>query len=306
MAAPDGSRAAAIAPARLSVRVGVGLTPIGAPPIPSPAFWELIEMLEEVGWDSLWLSDSAASGGLAPLPVLAAVAARTERLKLGTSVLVLPPHNPVLLARELVALDVLSGGRLLPAGGLGNQQRRELEAMGATPADRVARLEECVRVLHERWATIRPRPVKEKLELWLGGRAPAALRRIGRIADGWLASNVGPEEFAEGVATIAAAAAAAGRTIDADHYGTILFSAPSADEIPDAARAFLARRQDLRPEDRLAIGSEATAALLERFLAAGATKFVLMPLATDPATYLRQLHPAIVAPLEARGAAAPA
>lgn len=291
---------------RLSVRVGVGLTPLSGPAIPSPAFWELVEMLEGVGWDSLWLSDSAAGGGLAPLPVLAAVAARTERLKLGTSVLVLPPHNPVLLARELIALDVLSAGRLLPAGGLGNRRRGELEAMGADPADRVERLERCVAVLAEQWATARPRPVKAKLELWLGGRAPAALRRIGRLADGWLASNVSPDELAAGIATIGEAAAAAGRTIDADHYGAIVFSAPSEAEVPDAARVFLGRREGMEPEDRLAIGPEATATLLGRFLAAGATKFVLMPLATDPLGYLRDLHPTVVAPLEARGAPAPA
>ncbi|MHB1469600.1 MAG: LLM class flavin-dependent oxidoreductase, partial [Solirubrobacteraceae bacterium] len=74
---------------------------------------------ERLGYDSVWLSDTATRDGLAPLVALAAIATRTERIKLGTSVLVLPPRNPVLLARELASLDVLSNGRLLPAGGLG-------------------------------------------------------------------------------------------------------------------------------------------------------------------------------------------
>ena len=76
-------------------------------------------MLESDGWDSLWLSDSATRGGVAPLPMLAAVAARTERLKLGTSVLAVAARSPVLLAKELATIDVISGGRLFPAFGTG-------------------------------------------------------------------------------------------------------------------------------------------------------------------------------------------
>src|ERR1700754_1533294 len=108
----------------------------------------MVEALEEVGWDSLWLNDSPGRlGSVAPLPTLAAVAARTERLKLGTNVLVLPHRNPLVLARELATVDVLSGGRLLPAGGLGIDIPAERAALGIAPKERVARMEECIRVL---------------------------------------------------------------------------------------------------------------------------------------------------------------
>jgi probable F420-dependent oxidoreductase len=304
---------------RLSVRVGVGLSPL-APGPPGAAFWEMVATLEEVGYDSLWLNDSPGRlGSVAPLPTLAAVAARTERLKLGTNVLVLPHRNPVVLARELATLDVLSGGRLLPAGGLGVDLPRELEATGVAKAERGPRVEEAVTVIKRLWeggpvshrgrfwtftdVTLTPTPTRRRLELWLGGRAPAALRRIGRVADGWLASFAGPEQVGEGIATIRAAAAEAGRTIDEDHYGATIFSAPSAAELPAPGDLLLDRlRPGLDRADHVAVGAEETRALLERFLAVGATKFVLNPLARDPSAWLRELYPAAIEPLERAGA----
>jgi len=305
---------------RLSVRVGVGLSPL-APGLPERGFWEMVDVLEEVGWDSLWLNDSPGRlGSLAPLPTLAAVAARTEQLKLGTNVLVLPHRNPVVLARELATLDVLSSGRLLPAGGLGVDLPRELQATGMVKAERGPRVEESVTVLKELWGgepvshhgrfwsfedvALSPRPTRPRLEFWLGGRAPAALRRIGRVADGWLASFAGPEQVGEGIATIRAAAAAAGRSIDEDHYGATIFSAPSAAELPPPGDRLLDRlRPGLARADHVAVGAEETRALLERFLAVGATKFVLNPLTRDPVTWLRELYPKAIAPLEEAGLA---
>ena len=302
---------------RLSVRVGVGASPFESGGLADGRFWELVETLETVGYDSLWLSDTAHLGGVAPLPALAAVAARTTRLKLGTSVLVLPPRNPVLLARELATVDALSGGRMLPAGGLGVDTPHELEAMGVLRDERGARLEESLSMIKALWSgepvtmrgrfwsmtdlTLSPRPRRPRLEFWLGGLAPAALRRIGRIADGWLASFVGPEEFGAKVAVIREAAAACGRAIDEDHYGAIVYSAPSAAQIPARAAALLDRRPGLARDDHVACGVEATRDLLERFIARGATKFVLIPVADDPAAWLRELFPLAIAPLEEQG-----
>lgn len=301
------------------MRVGVGLSPL-APGPPDPAFWRVVEVLEEVGYDSLWLNDSPGRlGSLAPLPTLAAVAARTERLKLGTNVLVLPHRHPVVLARELATLDVLSTGRLLPAGGLGVDLPRELAATGVARAERGPRVEESVRVLKELWSgepvthdgrfwsfadvVLSPTPTRPRLELWLGGRAPAALRRIGRVADGWLASYAGPEQVGEGIATIRAAAAEAGRSIDEDHYGATIFSAPEDEELPPPGDLLLDRlRPGLDRADHVAVGAAATRALLERFLAVGATKFVLNPLTRDPAAWLKELYPAAIEPLEEAGA----
>ena len=306
---------------RLSVRVGIGMSPDGRDLIRNGEFWKIIETLEEVGYDSIWLSDTASLGGLAPLPTLAAIAARTTRLKLGTNVLILPPRNPVLLARELATVDALSEGRMLPAGGLGIDLPAEMEAMGVQRGERTARLEESIKILKALWkgdpvtlsgrfwsltdVTIVPLPHRQKLEIWLGGLAPAALERTGRIADGWLASFVGPEEFGTNVDIIRAAAAEHSRTIDEDHYGTTLYSAASSEDIPPSIIPLLDRRPGLSREDHVAIGADETRQLMERFIAQGATKFVLIPFAKDTIAWLRELFSVAISPLEEHGAVRP-
>jgi probable F420-dependent oxidoreductase len=298
----------------LTVRVGVGWSPFDGDGLADGRFWRAVEAMEELGFDSLWLSDSAGLGGAAPLPMLAAVGARTERLKLGTGVLVLPPRNPLLLARELATVDVVSGGRLLPAGGLGIDLPAELEAMGVDKGERVGRLEESLSIIKALWpgepvtvrgrywslteARLQPKPVRRKLEFWLGGLAPAALRRVGRVADGWLASFVGPGEFPGMVDTIRASAAEAGRGIDEDHYGATLFAAPGEDELPPESGALLSRRPGLAREDHIAYGAAELRGLLERFIAAGASKFVVIPLARDLVPWLRELRTEAIAAVE--------
>jgi probable F420-dependent oxidoreductase len=299
------------------VRVGVGINPFATDGLTDGSFWAAVQAMEELGFDSIWLSDTATLSGLAPIPALAAIAARTERLKLGTSVLVMPPRNPVLLARELATVDAISGGRLLPAGGLGIDTAAELEAMGIAREERVARLEESIGLIKALWAgapvtlrgrfwsvselTLNPRPTRPKLEFWLGGRVPAALRRVGRIADGWLASFVSPDEFPAMSEQIRGAAASAGRAIDEDHYGAVVFAAPSPDELPPGAMARIHRRPDLAREDCIAFGTDELRDLLERFRAAGASKFVVIPVARDPVDWLGELHAGAVAPIEAAG-----
>jgi probable F420-dependent oxidoreductase len=300
---------------QLSVRVGVGWGLFDPEPR-AERLWRAVDAMEEIGYDSIWLSDTATRADLAPLPALAAIAARTTRLKLGTGVLVVPPRNPVLLARELATIDMLSDGRLLPAAGLGIDEPAEREAMGVDGKERVARLEEALAVIRLLWAgepvtyegrftrltdvRLSPRPKRRKLEIWLGGQAPKALERIGRIGDGWLASFVSPGDFGRKADAIRAAAATAGRSIDEDHYGMTLFAARAEADVPEGVRALVARRPGLRAEDCVAISVTGLRELLARFRAVGATKFVVFPLAAgDPEDWLAELFEQAVAPVEA-------
>jgi len=268
-------------PEPLNVRVGVGWNPFDRANIGGPLFWQTVELLERDGWDSLWLSDIATGPGVAPLPMLAAVAARTERLKLGTSVLNVPPRNALLLAKELATLDVISGGRFFPAFGIGQADPVELAALGLERDERGARLEECLRVIRELWrgdpvtfhgrftsldgVTLSPRPTRQAIEPWLGGSTRAAVRRVGRVADGWLTARVTPAEFAELLGVLRESAAAAGRKVPEDHFGTVLF----ADDVAE------------------------TRELLHAFREAGATKFVLYPRVDDPRPLLDELKPVV-------------
>src|SRR4051795_12239391 len=173
----------------LTIRVGV------APPPQLRAvdeWWRFVDALEDLGYDSIWLSDSATRPGLASVPALAAVAARTRRLKLGANVFVLPARNPVLLAKELATIDAISGGRLLPAGGLGVDAPVERGALTIGRGDRVPRLEEALEVIRLLWSgspvsyegrtcrldgvRLQPRPAAPPPAVWPGGRAPAGSR----------------------------------------------------------------------------------------------------------------------------------
>lgn len=298
----------------MSVRVGIGWGPFGGDGLAADRFFGVVERIEELGYDSIWLSDSATMAGPAPLAALAAVAARTRRLKLGTNVLVAPARNPVLLAKELATVDALSEGRLLPAFGLGIDAEPEAGAIGVPRAERAARTEEAIEIVRQLWAggpvtyhgrfatldgvRLSPAPIRPGLDIWLGGSSPAALRRTGRIADGWIGSFVSPDELAVCVERIGEAAADAGRAIDDDHYGTTLFAAPSPAALSPGARSLLSMRPSLAFDDHVAIGTEALHALIGRFLEAGASKFVLVPIADDVLSWLEEVRFEVIEPVE--------
>ena len=125
----------------MKIRIGLGLgtrTQAGRPEVLGP----VVEAAERLGFDSLWFSERV--GGEAPDPVVAMTyaIARTTKLKVGMSVMVLPGRNPVLVAKELASLDVLSGGRLLPAFGLGVADPHEQQAFGVKRGERAKPFDE--------------------------------------------------------------------------------------------------------------------------------------------------------------------
>jgi len=281
----------------MSVRIGYGLGTAAAGPPDGERLRQLGQALERHGFDSLWLSERAGGDVVDPVVGLSYVAAVTTRLKLGFSVMVLPGRNPALVAKQLASLDRLAGGRLLPAFGLGAPVPREHQAFAVEPGDRAAWLEEAMPLLRRFWhedavdhdgarfhfhdVDIRPKPLG-RMEMWLGGAGPRQLDRIGRLADGWLASFTTPEEAGEGRRAIEAAAQRNGRAVDPGHFGAIVFYSRGR---LDAARAeaLLLRGRRGRPpvavDDLVAQGHAAVAPLVERFVAQGITKFVVMPLA---------------------------
>lgn len=297
----------------LSVRIGAGWNPFDRANVGGPLFWQTVEQLERDGWDSLWLSDVATGPGVAPLPMLSAVAARTERLKLGTSVLVAPPRNPLLLAKELATVDVISGGRFFPVLGIGQAAPAELSALGVPREERGARLEECMAIVRELWrgepvsfhgrfsrfdrVTLSPRPTRPRIELWLGGSTPPAIRRIARVADGWLASAISPGRFGELVELLRNEAAAAGRSVPEDHFGTVLFAAATEDE---AAPLRGRERETGKELPAVGVGADGVRELLHAFRGAGATKFVLYPLSPDPRAFLQLLKHQVVDEFESQ------
>jgi probable F420-dependent oxidoreductase len=214
-------------------------------------------------------------------------------LKLGTSVQVLPGRNPALLAKEWASLDRLSGARALPAFGLGNPLAAEHQAFGVSREDRAPIFDEALPLIRRLWSeddvdhegkhfsyrglTVRPKPLQEHLDVWLGGRARSELRRCGRLGDGWLASFLTADECAERRPVIEKAAAEAGRVIDEEHYGAMVLHA--RDAVPDALRERLAAvRPEARADELVAVGPEHLRTRLGTYIDAGFSKLVVVPL----------------------------
>lgn len=285
----------------MKVRVGFGLGVQGLRDASRLA--ELVDELEAQHFDSLWLSERVSAGAPDPLVGLSFAAGRTQKLKLGTSVQVLPGRNPALLAKEWASLDVLSKGRVLPAFGLGVAHPVEQQAFGVAREDRAAIFDEALPLVRRFWTedsvthhgdhftydgiTVLPKPVQQPPDVWLGGRAKSELRRVGRLGDGWLPSFSTPAECAAGRVIVEEAADAAGRAIDVEHFGALVIYVH--DEIPDLlAAAIKSRNPDADPADLIPAGLPAVRAHLERFLEQGFSKLVLVP-AHDPASWAEEL-----------------
>jgi probable F420-dependent oxidoreductase len=198
----------------------------------------LARLAEELEFDSVWVMDHLFNVGYirtrledrpyySPLATLSFVAALTQRIRLGTSVLVLPYHNPVELAKYAATLDHMSGGRLvlgIGAGGLGE----EFEALGVPMMRRGSMTNEAIAVMKELWTSpdprfegrywrfsdvlFSPKPLQRPHPpLWIGGSSPAALRRAALQGDGWHPTGASPQQFRAGAEEVRRQAAAAGR-----------------------------------------------------------------------------------------------
>ena len=268
------------------------------PNFPAGASREGIEAAAEaavrLGWSTAWTTDHVLVDHASEpeygriyeaILTLAWVGARFPDLKLGTSVIVVPPRDAVLLAKELATLDSLSGGRVI-AGVGGGWNEREFANMGHGERFRVrgAYLDEAIRLwrhlwsgsqepFHSRFYTLDdfvfgPLPdQRANLPIHVGGRAEAALRRVGRLADAYHSSGTGPANYGERLPIIRAAADEAGRPMP------ILTARTRVQLDRTDADGYYAMRGD-----PAAVASEVRA-----FAALGVTHLALWFEATDPA-----------------------
>jgi probable F420-dependent oxidoreductase len=281
----------------MKVRIGIGAA--GAASTPE-TLGELVSAIDELHFDSLWLSEVLTGPVIDPLVGLAWAGASNPRVKLGTTAL-LPGRNVVRMAKQLASLDVLCRGRLLVTLVPGLTYAPERDAIGADPKRRGAIIDDALPLLRRLWAgetvshdgpaggfrdvKLTPLPVQQPLEVWLGGTIPAALERCGRLSDGWLPSLCTPEEAAAGRVVIEEAAAKAGRSISAEHFGMSIGYARAPID-PATARVMAARRP--RSVELTPVGLPALRALIERFIAVGFSKFVLRPIA-PPSSWRAEL-----------------
>ena len=276
----------------MKIRFGVGLAGDIAPetlPI-------LVDRLEELGIDSLWFSELVYSDAVDPFVGMAYALSRTTRLKVGTSVVVLPGRHPVLVAKQLASLAALAPKRVLPVFGLRSALPAERAAFVVPEGRRAAVFDESLQLLRAALESdgtsftgeffdvpsvaVQPRPASP-LDIWLGGSAPAGFRRIGRLADGWLGSFLTPREASRGRTMIEEAAADAGRSIEPDHFG-INLAVSDAGLSDDLRAAVRTRRPDVDPAELVADGWPALHRLIDGYVEAGLTKFVVRPAGDAP------------------------
>jgi probable F420-dependent oxidoreductase len=200
---------------------------------------QLAVRAEALGLDSVWASDHVFNVGYVrerignrpyydPLTILTYVAAQTERITLGTSVLVLPYHHPIRLAKAAATLDVMSGGRLVLGVGVGVIEQ-ELHAMGSPYAERGAITDETIAILKCLWTedepsyqgrryqfsgmAFSPKPLqKPHIPLLIGGTSRAAIRRAARLGNGWHPTAMPPEALRVAMDYLGEQARAAGRS----------------------------------------------------------------------------------------------
>ena len=199
---------------------------------------DLAARCEDLGFDSVWASEHVFNVSYVydrigdkpyyePLTVLTYVAAKTSTIGLGTSVLVLPYHNPIRLAKVAATLDVLSGGRMMLGVGVGVIEQ-ELVAMGSPFAERGAITDETIAIMKELWTKedpsyqgkyhsfsgmkFTPKPVqKPHIPIIIGGTSKAAIRRAARSGAAWHPTALSPEVLAQGMEYLKEQAVTAGR-----------------------------------------------------------------------------------------------
>jgi probable F420-dependent oxidoreductase len=300
---------------QIKVGVGFGLFRLG---LPAPeTIVEVAGRAEEWGLDSFWLSDHllAPSAELDVVATLALLASRTSRIKLGPSVFLLNLRHPLVAAKAFATLDYLSHGRIVMAVGTG-ANLADYAACGLPTEGRGRRLDEGILILRKAWteprfsfhgkyfnfdnATIEPRPAPRPhnssgtIDIWVGGRSDAALKRTARLADGYFASFQSPDEFAANLGTIRNYAAQFGRADARIESGLILLCRlgptreraiaemqPALAALGRGAEAFAQRTLYGSPAD--IIGQ------LDQYIAHGLDKFVLWPVA-EPGAWAGQIE----------------
>lgn len=205
------------------MKLGICLPHYGRP-IEVGRIFDVVRRAEERGLDSVWVTDHVIvprdagviyrDDMLDPLAMLPWLAGITERVLLGTSVVILPYRSPIPVAKLLASVDVLSGGRLIVGAAIGWLEG-EFEALGVPIKERASRSDEALELFRALWTgehpeietrrhqlhgvQMSPMPLqKPRPPIWIGGSSEGALRRVARLGDGWHASSTSHEAFRKG------------------------------------------------------------------------------------------------------------
>jgi probable F420-dependent oxidoreductase len=272
------------------------------------------EMAEALGYDAIWVSEHIAFyvPTFDAVTTMAALAARTSTIRIGSAIVILPLRPPAAVAKAVSTLDIISGGRVTLGVGVGGEFPKEFEVCGVPVGERGARTNEAIEVMRALWTqdsasyqgkyfqftevAMQPKPIQVGgPPIIIGGRSDAAMRRAARLGDGYMPYLFTPEQFAAGLEKIKAYAAAAGRQLDrfqATLY-QFIYVADTYDEAFQQANSRLSTNYN-QPFDKLidrycAVGTpDACIARLQAYIDAGARDIILVPTTSDAADFEQQ------------------
>lgn len=294
--------------------MGADRITLGAAALPEPERrW--LTAVEQLPVDSVWQGGHILppSGTGEAITRLALLTAWTERVRVGTAVLVLPLYQPVVVAKQVADLDARSGGRVTLGVGVGGDFADEFAAVGVPISERGRRTDEGIDVLRALWRggpvthhgaafdldEVELRPVVAPEggvgraggpPIMISGRKDAAMRRAARRGDGWMPYLVSPDAYARSVATVEAEAATAGRDLGAEGFEWMLYLYCSVRADGDRARedvaSFLGGAYGSKPRemlDRVAPSGtpDEVAERVQAYVDAGARHIVVSPAAHD-------------------------
>jgi probable F420-dependent oxidoreductase len=297
-----------------SMRVGVAL-PAQVAGVQAQDVFEYAVRAERNGFDAVWVLDRLVYNSFAPVPLLAATAALTQRVTIGTCILLANLYSPLLLAKELATIDRLSHGRLLLGVAAGGRDE-DFHAAGVDTRKRGQRLEETVSLLRATWsgeaihhggeiftfdsAAIGPRPCQSPPPIWMGGRSDLALRRAVRIGDGYIIGRSGPAALQREIGRVTHAAQTIGRNPATFKTAALAFYNLSdavdggLNAVETYLRAYYGLPETLTPSRDTVYGPLAQAAdRIGEFVATGVDELILTPTSPDP-TQLDRLSEAAV------------
>ena len=307
----------------MSISVGLGLSYF--PFCGGEGFWRWVSVCEEGGIDSLWQSDRLVTNQpiLECMSVMAALAGATSKIKFGMNVASLGNRDPLLMAKQCATIDVLSGGRLLPAFGVGNIRSDDWGAVGLETEGRGQRTNEGLEIITRLWreesvtfegkyfqfrdVTISPKPLQKRFPVWIGGSSVSAILRTAKFGTGWQAGFETPEEVELIICDIKKALLKERRHIEEDHYGAgfgFRFGSWDDDIVTVAASNYKAG-SGRDPLNSIVAGTDCDIATrIEEYVNVGVSKFVLRPIAhgdDDVVDQTSQLIEKVLPALESLG-----
>ena len=289
--------------------IGIGMGTSVFPFDNARDYFKWVDKCEAGKVDSIWQTDRLVSkeSMLECLSAMAILAGYTESIRFGMNVASIAIRDPLVTAKQCATIDYISGGRLLPAFGLGSKISRDYTATNISTKGRGKKADEALEIVSRLWAedsvtfhgehfsykdaVITPRPANASIPLWIGGSSQIAVKRTARIGTGWLGGIDSPETAGAVVSGVKEALKNTEREIDDDHYGaTLLFRFGNQEDrsVLSTTKGITAR-MGKNARRYYVVGN--TSEIVERikeFIDVGCQKFVLLPMASGTKEVMEQ------------------